>query len=261
MRDYGRRLAGAIVKYEAERARAEEALGVRVEVVPNGVDVPSSLPARPHPDASSSRGDRVVIGTLARLGVDKKLEQLVDAVAHAHRRGAFEGCELRIAGGVETGDEAYVEALRERSRGLPIAWVGEQDSATFLAELDLFAMVSEPSGCPNASIEAMAAGLAVVATDVGGARDQIVHGETGLLVPRGDSAALGEAIAELGRDPARRAEMARAAHARALEKYDVERMSDDYARIVLGHAEPMERSAAKSPSAPSRFSQTSRISP
>jgi glycosyltransferase involved in cell wall biosynthesis len=254
MRDYGRRLAGAIVKYEAERARAEEALGVRVEVVPNGVVVPPFV-------ARTGARDKTVLGTLARLGVDKKLEQLVDAVAHAHRRGVFEGCELRIAGGVETGDEAYVEALRERSRGLPIAWVGQQDSATFLAELDLFAMVSEPSGCPNASIEAMAAGLAVVATDVGGARDQIVHGETGLLVPRGDSAALGDAIAELASDPARRARMARAAHSRALEKYDVERMSDDYARIVLGHAEPMERSAAKSPSAPSRFSQTSRISP
>jgi glycosyltransferase involved in cell wall biosynthesis len=234
MRDYGRRLAGAIVKYEAERARAEAALGVRVEVVPNGVVVPPALPRRPHPDASSTRGDLVVIGTLARLGVDKKLEQLVDGVAHAHARGLFGACELRIAGGVETGDDAYVAMLRERSRDLPITWVGEQDSSTFLAELDLFAMISEPSGCPNASIEAMAAGLAVVATDVGGARDQIVHGETGLLVPRADPAALGEAIAELAADPARRASMGRAAHARALARYDVKRMASDYARICLG---------------------------
>ena len=233
MRDYGRRLSGAIVKYEAERARAEDALGVRVDVVPNGVVVAASLPRRPHPDASSCRGDRVVIGTLARLGVDKKLEQLVDAVAHAHARGLFDACELRIAGGIETGDDAYVAGLRERSRDLPITWVGEQDSTTFLAELDLFAMVSEPSGCPNASIEAMAAGLAVVATDVGGARDQIVHGETGLLVPRGDSVALGEALAELAADPVGRASMGRAAHGRALEQYDVTRMAADYARICL----------------------------
>jgi glycosyltransferase involved in cell wall biosynthesis len=223
-----------IVKYEAERARAENALGVRVDVVPNGVDVPASLPRRPNPEASSARGERVVIGTLARLGVDKKLEQLVDAVAHAHARGLFEACELRIAGGIETGDDAYVAGLRERSRDLPITWVGEQDSATFLAELDLFAMISEPSGCPNASIEAMAAGLAVVATDVGGASDQVVHGETGLLVPRGDSLALGEALAELAADPLRRASMGRAAHARALEHYDVTRMAADYARICLG---------------------------
>ncbi|MDB4939039.1 MAG: hypothetical protein JWP87_6011 [Labilithrix sp.] len=231
MRDYGRRLAGVIVKYEEERARAEETLGAGVHVVANGVVVP------PFRTRSAAPG-RVVIGTLARLCVDKKLEQLVDAIAHAHERGLFEGCELRIAGAVETGDEAYVAALKERSRELPIAWVGEQDSASFLEELDLFAMVSEPSGCPNASIEAMAAGLAVVATDVGGARDQIVHGETGLLVPRGDSVALGDALAELARDPARRAAMGDAAHARAREKYDVARMADDYARICLGIAPP-----------------------
>ncbi len=229
MRDYGRRLAGAIVKYDAERARAEESLGALVHVVPNGVVVPT-MPAVRAPRS----GDGVVIGTLARLGVDKKLEQLVDAVAHAHRRGLLESCEVRIAGGVETGDEAYVEALRERARGLPIAWVGEQDSAAFLAELDLFAMVSEPSGCPNASIEAMASGLAVVATDVGGASEQIVHGTTGLLVPRADVAALGSAIADLARDPGRRAAMGHAAHARALAKYDVTRMAADYARICLG---------------------------
>lgn len=255
MRDYGRRLAGAIVKYEAERARAEAALGVGVHVVPNGVPVPPTLPRRPHPEASSRSGDRVVIGTLARLGVDKKLEQLVDAVAHAESRGLFGSCELRIAGGVETGDDAYVEALRERARGLPITWVGEKDAASFLAELDLFAMVSEPSGCPNASIEAMAAGLAVVATDVGGARDQIVDGETGILVPRGDAAALGEAIAALACEPARRAAMGRAAHARARERYDVRRMANDYARICLGIT-PVPTSAREaSPSSSSRHAQ------
>jgi glycosyltransferase involved in cell wall biosynthesis len=188
-----------------------------------------------------------VVGTLARLGTDKKLEQLVDAVTHARARGVFGSCELRIAGGVEPGDDAYVAALHERARGLPITWVGEQDSTTFLAQLDLFAMVSEPSGCPNASIEAMAAGLAVVATDVGGARDQIVHGETGLLVPRGDSCALGEAIAELARDPARRAAMGHASHARAVEMFDVRRMASDYARICLDITLPSSQRHADPP--------------
>jgi glycosyltransferase involved in cell wall biosynthesis len=227
MRDYGQRLSGVIVKYEAERARAEEALGVQVDVVPNGVEIRPLLPQR-------ARGSQIVIGTLARLGVDKKLEQLIDAVAHAKERALFGSCELRIAGAVETGDDAYVDALQKRARDLPITWVGEQDSASFLAELDLFAMVSEPSGCPNASIEAMAAGLAVVATDAGGAREQIVHGETGLLVPRGNSAALGEAIAELAHDHVRRATMGKAAHARVLARFDVRRMAADYARICLG---------------------------
>lgn len=227
MADYGLRLSGVIVKYEAERARAEQALGARVDVVPNGVEVPSELLPRPG-------GAVTVIGTLARLGVDKKIEQLIDAVKHAQQRGLFDRCELRIAGAAETGDEAYEDALRARAEGLPITFVGEQAATPFLAQLDLFAMVSEPSGCPNASIEAMAAGLAVVATDAGGARDQIVHGETGLLVPRGDAAALGEAIAELAHDQARREAFGRAAHERAKARYDVQRMARDYARICLG---------------------------
>ena len=233
MRDYGRRLAGVIVKYEAERIRAEESLGARVHVVPNGVVVPAEPGVRPNPSASGCEGERIVIGTLVRLCVDKKLEQLVDAVADAVARDMFTACELRIAGSVETGDEAYVERLKERARGLPITWVGEQDSAKFLAELDLFAMVSEPSGCPNASIEAMAAGLAVVATNVGGVREQIDQGVTGLLVPRGDAAALGEAIIELARNPERRLAMGRAGHARARDRFEVTRMAADYARICL----------------------------
>ncbi|MDB4942852.1 MAG: hypothetical protein JWP97_2386 [Labilithrix sp.] len=227
LRDYGQRLAGVIVKYEGERARAEAALGVAVSVVPNGVLVPATPP-------EPRRRARTVIGTLARLSPDKKLEQLIDAVGHAVASGHFAACELRIAGVSDTGDAAYVASLHERAKDLPIVWAGEQESSTFLADLDLFAMVSEPSGCPNASLEAMAAGLAVVATDAGGAREQIVHEETGLLVPRGDVAALGDALVRLAADAPRRAELGRAAHARARAQFDVRRMARDYARICLG---------------------------
>jgi glycosyltransferase involved in cell wall biosynthesis len=226
-RDYGRLLEGAIVKYAAERTRAEEALGARVEVVPNGVVVPSVLPQR-------DRRGPLVVGTLARISPDKKLEQLVDAIAHARRLGRLPAdVEVRIAGAPELGGEGYAAELREHARDLPIVWTGERDAAELLAELDLFAMVSEPSGCPNASLEAMAAGLPIVATDAGGAREQIAHGETGLVVPRGDAAALGEAIAELLADDERRAKMGASGHARARERFDVQRMAAEYARVCL----------------------------
>lgn len=219
--DYGRLLAGAIVKYEGERAGAEEALGIGVDVVPNGVVVPSTIPNRPH-----RSGAACVVGTLARIAPDKKLEELVDAARHG-------GFTLRIAGAVERGREPYLAELRERARGLPIEFVGERGAAAFLSEIDLFAMASEPAGCPNASLEAMAAGLAVVATDVGGAREQIVHGATGLVVPRHDGRALGEAIARLVVDGATRAAMGRAGHQRAASEFSVDRMAADYARLCL----------------------------
>jgi glycosyltransferase involved in cell wall biosynthesis len=106
-------------------------------------------------------------------------------------------------------------------------------------------MVSEPAGCPNASLEAMAASLAVVATDAGGARDQIVHGETGLLVPRGDAQALGAALFELANDGPRREAMGRAAHARARDRFTALRMARDYARICLDRMLDDERLAAE----------------
>ncbi len=87
-------------------------------------------------------------------------------------------------------------------------WLGElADSSALLDAIDLFAMISEPAGCPNASLEAMARGLPVIATDVGGASEQVVDGLNGRLVPRGDTAALAAALVELGRDATKRRAM------------------------------------------------------
>ena len=73
----------------------------------------------------------------------------------------------------------------------------------------------------------------MVATAAPGTTEVVANGETGLLVPRGDAVALGDAIAELASDPARRETLGRAAHARAQALYDVQRMARDYARICL----------------------------
>lgn len=218
LRDYGRLLAGAIVKYEGERTRAEDALGIAVDVVMNGVVVPSAIPHRPSRPC--------VVGTLARISPEKKLEQLVDAA----RYGRF---TLRIAGAVERGCESYLDELRDRARGLPVEFAGERDASAFLSEIDLFVMISEPAGCPNASLEAMASGLAVVATEAGAARAQIVHGDTGLVLPRGDARALGDAVARLALDADARAAMGRAGFHRAAALFSVDRMAADYARLCL----------------------------
>jgi len=77
----------------------------------------------------------------------------------------------------------------------------------------------------------MCAGLAVVATDVSGHRDVVIHGETGLLVPPNDSAALADAIAELITDPVRRRAMGEAGRRRALEEFGIRLMVDATAAI------------------------------
>lgn len=227
-RDYGALLRAAVVKHGAEAARARDTLGVRVEVIPNGVEVTAERPPRRAP------GSRLVVGTLARLSRDKKLEQLIAAARAAREAGAPE-FELLIAGGGEPGEEGLQAVLEAQAEDLPVRFTGLADAPAFLAGLDVFALVSEPEGCPNASLEAMAAGLPVAATDAGGVAEQLAGG-SGLLVPRGDAGALGLAIARLLRDPALRDELGARAHARARARFSVERMAGDYLRLLSGAA-------------------------
>ncbi len=79
----------------------------------------------------------------------------------------------------------------------------------------------------------MAAGLPVIATDVGGASEQVVDGLTGRLVPRGDVVALAAALVELGNDATTREAMGDAGRARAEVRFDARRMVADYRRICL----------------------------
>jgi glycosyltransferase involved in cell wall biosynthesis len=77
----------------------------------------------------------------------------------------------------------------------------------------------------------MAACVPVIATDVGGAREQILHGVTGLLTPRRDHAALAAALVEMAANPARRKSFAQAAQERIRAEFSLDRMLDDYARL------------------------------
>ncbi len=188
-RQYGERLSAVIVKYQAEAAKAAEWLGTPVHVIPNGVPLDFATRDRP-------RDGVLAIGTAARISPQKKLEELLDALRRAD--GRMPPYELSIAGGVERGAEDYARRLREDAAGLPVKFLGQlEDPSFFYRGLDLFVMISEPAGCPNASLEAMACGLPVVATDVGGALEQIVDGVTGCLAPRGDPSALADALVAL----------------------------------------------------------------
>jgi glycosyltransferase involved in cell wall biosynthesis len=228
--DFGRRLSGVIVKYQGEAELAARTLAAPVSVIPNGVVIE---PTNGH--AARGARDRVVIGTAARLSPQKKLEDLFAALRTAGNR--MPPYVMRIAGGPENGSTEYAEALRHSARGLPIEWLGEtRDLRSFHHDLDLFAMISEPAGCPNASLEAMAAGLPIVATDFGGAAEQVVDRESGRIVPRGDAPALADALVELARDSELRIRYGHAARQRAAAHFDIARMVRDYRRVLLGDA-------------------------
>jgi glycosyltransferase involved in cell wall biosynthesis len=225
-RDYGTRLRGVIVKYRAEAARAREVLNTIVHVIPNGVATGPIVPRAKPADGP------LVIGTLARISPQKKLEELVGALRRAASR--LPPHVMRIAGGVEIGADDYAAELRRQADGLAIEWQGDvQDIASFLGDLDLFVMVAEPAGCPNASLEAMAAGLAVIITDVGGAAEQVEDGVNGRLLLRGDVPALADALVELAGDPELRRRMGEAGRQRIEARFSLARMTADYRRVCL----------------------------
>ncbi|MDB5294694.1 MAG: hypothetical protein JWO31_677 [Phycisphaerales bacterium] len=225
-RDYGERLAGVVVKYAAEAPTAAAALGCPVHVIPNGVPIPPPRPPR------TPAADELVIGTATRLHPHKRVEDLIDAFRLALPRLPARAV-LRVAGGPDAGCDDYARTLRDRSADLPVEWLGEvTDMAAFHAGLDLFAMISEPAGCPNASMEAMAAGLPVVATDVGGASEQVVDGVTGRLVRPRDAGELAGAMEECGAPGGRRTARGEAARQLAGAANDVRRMAAAYRALL-----------------------------
>lgn len=224
LRDYGARLAGVVVKYHAEAGRAA-ALGCPVRVIPNGVPMRAPL--------ERVGGPQLVLGTAARISPDKKLGELLAAVRMAQPR--LPDFVLRVAGGPERDFPDHLKELKTMGAGLPIEWLGNvADMDSFLRDLDLFLMISEPAGCPNATLEAMAAGLPVVATDHGGAGEQVIDGVTGRLTPRGDAGAFADAMVEMACDAEKRLAMGAAAREHMAGNFSMEQMVRSYRSLIEG---------------------------
>jgi glycosyltransferase involved in cell wall biosynthesis len=103
-------------------------------------------------------------------------------------------------------------------------------------DFDIFVLPSLAEGTSMSALEAMATGLAVVATDVGGNADVLAGGEAGRLVPSNDVAALTDALDLLVADSAARHALGRAARARAVQVYEEERVIDQYEELYLRRA-------------------------
>jgi glycosyltransferase involved in cell wall biosynthesis len=171
--------------------------------------VPSAVGPAFRPRAAAPVGT-AVIGCVAALVPGKGHETLLAAVA------LLPELELRLIGdgSARQALEALVERLgiAKRVRFLGALRLPEEIAAA-LGELDLFALASQAEGLPTAVLEAMAVGVPVVATAVGGVPELVRDGETGRLVPVGDPVALAGAMAELLGDAPRRARLAQNARA------------------------------------------------
>ena len=113
-----------------------------------------------------------------------------------------------------------------------ILWLGERnDSIAIYSAADMGVLCSHQEGFSNSVLEGMAAGAAMVVTDVGGNAEAVINNEYGLVVPAEDSQALAKAVLTLAEDEVLRARMANAARQRVLERFSLGACVDQYATL------------------------------
>ncbi len=203
---------------------------VSIEVIANGVDLDRfAVPERIWEPARILFAGRVVY--------QKGLDLLLDALAGLRHLS----WELTIAG-----DGAQKGALLGRAEALGIqervrfaGWLHGEELLRAYRDANLFVFPSRHEGMPNAVLEAMAAGLPVVASRIAGNEELVVSGETGLLVSGGDVPALRHALAQLLEDGPGRARMGAAGRKRVELHYGWEVAAAAYHRLLSRAAQSM----------------------
>jgi len=197
-----------------------------VNTIWNGIDVTRFAYAGPQPEGPAV--------TVARLSPEKNLETLLRAVALVVREEP--SFRLEIAG-----DGSCMPDLQQLSRELGleahVRFLGQvRDVPTLLTRASLFVLPSLTEGISLTLLEAMARGLPVVTTRVGGNPEVVAEGETGLLVPPQDPASLSQAMLRLRRAPEESRRMGLAGRQRVEIHFDVRRMVAEYEALYLGSA-------------------------
>ena len=200
----------------------------KVVVVSNGVDVQRF--------SLGNRGNHLhqqeavlTIGTVGRFDPVKDQELLIKAFGEL----AHDGQPVRLLlvgyGPCQHNLEVLVARLQLKSR---VHFAGQQsDIPTWLSRMDVFVLPSLREGLSNTILEAMASGLPVIATRVGGNPELVIDGATGFLIPTGDVSALRRALATYVGDPALLLKHGLAGREVVERKFNLDRMVSDYDQL------------------------------
>jgi glycosyltransferase involved in cell wall biosynthesis len=228
-----------------DRLLATNASPLRVEMLPNAVDVSAFRPdaaarAKVRREWGIDPDDRV-IGSLGRLDREKRPDLLIEAFAAV--AAAWPGTRLVIAGAgpgeARLEEEARRRGLLDRCRVLG----HRPDAEDVLRGFDVFVQASDSEGSPYSLLEAMATGTPVIATAVGDAPTLIRDRIDGILVGPGDAAALARAIEDTLRQPEAAGGRAAAARARVCAERSLAMRQARVAERYRGLLEPRDRRA------------------
>jgi len=226
------RSCNMVFSQSAEDTATAVQLGIvpadRIETIGNGVDINFLRPPVPEERSAAREALQIPEGAfavtiVARLSREKGWTDLFAALPDVLT--ALPNA-LLVAVSSPVPDEPYPLDTQQLLAQLPSAEMKERvrfvscSPRQLLWGSDLFVLPSYREGMPRSVLEAMACGLPVVATNIRGSREEVVHGETGYLVPIRDPQALGEEIVSLAHDSELRNRMGHAGRKRAEERFD-----------------------------------------
>ncbi|MDE6734271.1 MAG: glycosyltransferase [Desulfovibrio sp.] len=209
---------------------------------PNGLDAEPYLKEAP----GAARALRESLGipetapvllSLGRFSPEKAPEAMLDIFARVLAR--HPEAHYVIAGSGMTGDGEMGAMVRGRGLDKSVHLLGvRSDVGDLLACADVFLLPSRVEGFPNAVMEAMAAGVPVVASDVGGIPDLVRHGEDGILHQAQDMAGMAESVSRLIEDGGTRQHLAESAQQRVRAEFSLKKLGD---RVLIRYEELLRR--------------------
>jgi glycosyltransferase involved in cell wall biosynthesis len=207
----------------------------RSKVIYNGVDIGffgnAGAPAEDLRESLNIDEDAIVIGCVAHFRPEKSHQDLLAAMKSL--TGSSSATLLLIGEGPE--ESALRRCVETHGLSANVRFCGRvSDVRPFLALMDIFVLPSSSEVFSNAILEAMATGLPVVCTAVGGSVEMVVNGETGFTYPRYDVDGLVESLETLMSDSSMRIQFGKNGAERVREVFSIQRMDDQYADLISG---------------------------
>lgn len=216
-----------VIGVSGPAVRFSQHLGARrTRTIPNGINVTHYTPHASRTDTAF----RIIF--VGRIIWAKGIQDLITAVAALRIHGLR--LELTIVG-IGPYEKELRTLVREKNLDGIVHFLGERRSEeipAILAAHDVFVNPSYSEGLPTVVLEAAAAGIPIIATDVGGTAEILTQEKTGILIPPKDSEKLRKALARLATDPLGRVAMGAEARAAVLHRFTWDHIADEYEAVL-----------------------------